>query len=282
MAHHPLGRTHRARMWPGSSSAAGRRGIDFSTWALGSDIWTLGKVPLVKNILAQVLRRAHGRFADGLQLGRDVAALCGRPCAFLPSSRTLEPLAGKVLREQPPYRLAFLGRWHPNKGADLLLEALGALTDEDWARIESVRICGGGPLEDAVHGTAARLASFGRPVSVGGYLDPDGARSLLAWADYALVPSRIESIPVVFSDALQMRCPVIAMPVGDLPALIGKNRCGVCARSVDPVSFADALREALRTSPRSYEDGVATAKLTFEPRRAAAALLEQIQTSSCR
>jgi glycosyltransferase involved in cell wall biosynthesis len=199
----------------------------------------------------------------------------------LPSSRILEPLAEKKLREQPPYRLAYLGRWHPNKGTDLLLEALGGLKDKDWARIEAVRICGGGPLESRVRAAASSLASSGRPVSVEGYLDQDGARRLFSWADYVLIPSRIESIPVVFSDAMQMSCPVVAMPVGDLQSLIEKKRCGVCARSVDPLSFADALREATRTPPRFFRKGMADARSTFEPRHAAAAFIDQLKTRSC-
>ncbi len=48
-----------------------------------------------------------------------------------------------------PYRLAFLGRWHPNKGTDLLLDALHQLRDEDWHRIEAVRIAGGAPWKIA-------------------------------------------------------------------------------------------------------------------------------------
>ncbi len=258
--------------------AARSRGICFSTWALGSDIWALGKIPLVRSLLAHVLRRAQLRFADGLQLGRDVTALCGRPCGFLPSSRVLVPPVGKALRVRPPYRLAYLGRWHPNKGTDLLLEAMGALNGEDWRRIEAVRIFGGGPLESDVKKTAARLKSSGRPVTVGGYLDQDGARRLFAWADYVLIPSRIESIPVVFSDALQMNCPVIAMPVGDLPALIGNNPCGICARSVASLSFADAVRQALHTPPHRFETGMAAVRSVFDPRRAAAGLLEQLKT----
>lgn len=260
--------------------AASRRGISFSAWALGSDIWTLGKIPLVKSLMAYVLRRAQFRFADGLQLGRDVTALCGRPCGFLPSSRVLAPPVGKALRKQPPYRLAYLGRWHSNKGTDLLLEAIGRLNEEDWRRIEAVRIFGGGPLESDVKKAVARLTSSGHPVSVGGYLDYNGARDLFSWADYVLIPSRIESIPVVFSDALQMNCPVIAMPVGDLPALVGKNRCGVCARSVASLSFADAVRQALHTPPHLFEAGMSAVRSVFDPRRAAAGLLEQLKTKT--
>ncbi len=258
--------------------AARRHGMAFSTWALGSDIWTLGNVPLVKNLLAHVLRRAHWRFADGLQLGRDVAAICGQPCGFLPSSRVLSPLAAKIPRHQPPYRLAYLGRWHPNKGVDLLTAALSALNDEDWQRIEAVRICGGGPLENQVRTDVRRLGAAGRPVSAGGYLDPVAARALFAWADYVLIPSRIESIPVVFSDAMQSGCPVIATPVGDLQELIDKHRCGVCSPSVDPIRYADAIRKAINTSPDFFEKGIAAARPTFDLRHTALTLIEQIRT----
>ncbi len=258
--------------------AARRHGMAFSTWALGSDIWTLGKIPLVKNILTHVLRRAQWRFADGLQLGRDVTALCGRPCGFLPSSRVLSPLAAKISRHHPPYRLAYLGRWHPNKGVDLLLEALQVISDADWARIEAVRICGGGPLENQVRTDVQRLGAAGRPVSAGGYLDPVAARALFAWADYVLIPSRIESIPVVFSDAMQSGCPVIATPVGDLQELIDKHRCGVCSPSVDPIRYADAIRKAINTSPGFFEKGIAAARPTFDLRHTALTLIEQIRT----
>jgi glycosyltransferase involved in cell wall biosynthesis len=260
--------------------AADRHNISFSTWALGSDIWTLGKVPLVRSLLSHVLRRAQWRFADGLKLGKDVEALCGRPCGFLPSSRSLDASCSKTLRQRPPYRLAYLGRWHPNKGTDLLMQALETLNDEDWARIDAVRICGGGPLESRVRFDAERLASSGRPVNVGGYLDQDGARNLLAWADYVLIPSRIESIPVVFSDAMQMNCPVVAMPVGDLQELIGKNQCGICSHSVDPLAFANALREAIHTPPRFFESGIAAAGSAFDSQQAAAAFIDQLKTKS--
>lgn len=260
--------------------AADRHNISFSAWALGSDIWTLGKVPLVRSLLSHVLHRAQWRFADGLKLGKDVETLCGRPCGFLPSSRSLDASCSKTLRQRPPYRLAYLGRWHPNKGTDLLLQALDTLNDEDWARIDSVRICGGGPLENRVRFDAERLASSGRPVNVGGYLDQDGARNLLAWADYVLIPSRIESIPVVFSDAMQMNCPVVAMPVGDLQELIGKNQCGTCSHSVDPLAFATALREAIHTPPRFFESGIAAARSAFDPQQAAAAFIDQLKTQS--
>lgn len=59
--------------------------IPYSTWALGSDIWSLGKIPIVKTILRRVLRDSYINFADGFQLKNDVAWLSGRTCEFMPS-----------------------------------------------------------------------------------------------------------------------------------------------------------------------------------------------------
>lgn len=83
-------------------TAARRFGIGYSTWSLGSDIWTLSRIPVVRSVLRGVLRDAQTRFADGYQLAEDVEALSGRSCSFLPSSRLL-PLSGKrTLRSAPP------------------------------------------------------------------------------------------------------------------------------------------------------------------------------------
>jgi glycosyltransferase involved in cell wall biosynthesis len=93
-----------------------------------------------------------------------------------------------------------------------------------------------------------------------------------------VIPSRIESIPVIFSDAMQMRCPVIAMPVGDLPPLLAEHRCGVLAPTVTAAGFAQALRQALATAPADFAAGLNTAASAFDVAATArdlAALLER-------
>lgn len=256
--------------------ASQRFGIPYSLWALGSDIWTLGKIPIVRGLLRQVLRQATNRYADGLALKDDVERISGKPCVFLPSCRSLTDNRVKILRDRPPYRLAFLGRWHPNKGIDLLLQALELLSNEDWQYLEAVRIHGGGPLEKLVQTHAAHLVDADRPIIVGGYLDRDGARDLLAWADYVVIPSRIESIPVIFSDAMQMQCPVIASPVGDLPQLIADHHCGILAATVDASSLVQALRHALSLAPTDFTDGLCSAAAAFDVATAAHNLVEML------
>lgn len=238
-------------------------GTPYSVWALGSDIWAMRKFLLTRRVLVQVLKESDRRFADGQQLAANVEQLCGLPCQFLPSSRRLPPPVQKALRTAPPYRLAFLGRWHVNKGADILAESLSLLTPDKRSLIEEVRVAGGGPLEQAVRRGCERARSRGVPVTVLGYLDRGAACELLAWADYLLIPSRIESIPVVFSDAMQMGTPVVTTPVGDLPALIQMHQVGIAAKAVSAEAFCRALGEALSTPPSQYSANLANTARIF-------------------
>ena len=256
--------------------AARRYGIPYSTWSLGSDIWSLAHVPLVRSYLRRVLREAQHRFADGYGLATDVEKIANLPCKFLPSSRTLPVRAPRQWRTAGPYRLAYLGRWHPNKGVDILLDALELLDDAAWAKIQCVRIFGGGPLQERVHQQAARLVGSGRPIEVGGYLERDDAIRLLEESDFLLLPSRIESIPVVFSDAMQMGCPIVATPVGDLPRLLTENKVGELAKAVTPAEFAEAIEKIVETPPKAFAEALPSAAELFRVEPAAAKLIQQI------
>ena len=264
--------------WAGREAVS--RGIPYSVWALGSDIWSLGRVPLVRRVLGNVLRGATRRYADGLGLCTDVEQICGMPCTFLPSSRRLPPRRENAVAERPPFKLAFLGRWHPNKGTDLLMRTLQRLDDSDWSRIAELRIFGGGPLEREVQAVAQQLVADGRPITVGGYLDKDDAARLVASADYLLLPSRIESIPVIYSDAVQLGTPIISTPVGDLPRLHQKHETGIMADDVTSASFAAAIRAALEDDPGRFVPQLAAAREAFDLHRIVANFVNDLGLSA--
>jgi glycosyltransferase involved in cell wall biosynthesis len=239
-------------------------GIPYSVWALGSDVWNLGKIPLVKKLLKIVLRDSFMCFADGYILKKDVKKISGKSCEFLASTRRLPTVKEKSLSTAPPYKLVYLGRWHHNKGTDILLDSLHLLSDENWAKIEEVRIFGGGTLEKIIKSGYAALKEVGRPVLLGGYLDKTQAAELLLWADYLLIPSRIESIPIIFSDAMQASCPVVTTPVGDLSHLIKRYKVGILSTEVSAKAFGSAICEALHKPPCLYINGLQDIKKQFD------------------
>jgi len=253
-------------------------GTPYSTWALGSDIWSLGRIPLIRTILRAVLRHSKTNFADGHMLQDEVALLGQRPCKFLPSTRRLEiPPAAPPTTRPPGRRLAFLGRWHPNKGPDLLLDALALLDQEQLGKIAEIRFYGGGPLEQAVLEQARELQAKGLRLTIGGYLGKTEAAALLQWGDYVLIPSRIESIPVIFSDAMKLSRPIVATPVGDLARLVGSYHCGIVAEAATAPAFARALSIALDTDPGVFSAGVAEAGQDFSLPASVARFLAAIE-----
>jgi glycosyltransferase involved in cell wall biosynthesis len=200
------------------------------------------------------LKDAKECFADGFELCSDVTAISGKPTRFMASYRRLK-LGNeiKIHSLNGPYSLSFLGRWHKNKGIDLLLNSLKELSDDDWELISSVTIAGGGPLAEIVIREVNNLKQLGRQVEVLGYLNElDVVELLFHNTDYLMLPSRIESIPVVFSDALQCSCPVVAMPVGDLPRIYGMAQFGVLAEGVTSDDYTVAIRKVLSVSPGSF------------------------------
>lgn len=232
--------------------AASRYGLSYSVWLLGSDVWSLGRIPILRNILAKVIRKARNVWADGYLLASDAQAIANASVGFLPSTRSIERRGEVQPRHTPPYRLLFLGRWHVNKGVDLLLNALDLLSEEDWSLIASVEIQGGGPLDALVRSRVESLRGKSRPVGAGRFLDKKEAEDAIDGCDWVLLPSRIESIPVIFSDAMKLGRPVISMPVGDLPVLISRYDCGLNSPTLDAAGFAKTLHLALRTDANIY------------------------------
>lgn len=249
-------------------------GMDYSVWMLGSDVWTLGRIPVLHQMLGRVIRGAKHAYADGYQLVVDANNISGVPVAFLPSTREIDLIDPPPVRSVGPFRLLFLGRWHPNKGVDLLLDALAELSDEDWSRIEILEIQGGGPLQATVQARVAALREHNRPVKIGSFLAKPEAEAAISRSDWVLIPSRIESIPVVFSDAIKLGRPVVTTPVGDLPRLLTEHSCGVLSAGIDARSFAVALRFALREKPMDYTDSIRAVAPMFSMQGIAGQLLQ--------
>jgi glycosyltransferase involved in cell wall biosynthesis len=248
-----------------------RLGLRYVTWCLGSDIWTFGRTPGLRSVVRAALRASDAIYADGLELGRETEVLCGRPCAFLPSSRVLDRrLAAPIETNGRRPLFFFVGRYARVKGVDVLLDAMAAYVRRG-GRGELV-MRGGGPLEDLVRKRIEREDLRGR-VLVGGYADSAVVVSCLASCDVQLIPSRQESIPVAYSDGLQMGRPLIVSDVGDMGDLMRRHEAGL----VVPVEDADALAEAMLSIDRDgtdrYRQAVIAASREFDLEKSARTLV---------
>jgi glycosyltransferase involved in cell wall biosynthesis len=240
-------------------------GIPYDVWALGSDIWKIRKIPVLgKMMLQTIMKHADRVFADGIQLSREVEDLTDVPCEFLPSSRKIPPPNEKMFSADTAKvtHFLFVGRYHVNKGPDLLIQAVACLPPEIRASIR-VHMFGLGPMENELKEMISAM-QLKECIDLNGPIQAQEFSNHLDSVSFLVIPSRIESIPVVFSDALQMGTPVVSMPVGDLEPLIRKFECGIVAEEVSAEALAAAIEEAVKKDKAFFRDGTAQAYRQFE------------------
>jgi len=250
---------------------AGKLGkkVPYDVWALGSDIWKIRKIPFLgKMILKIVIRNAERVFSDGTQLCAEVRDLTGVPCDFLHSSRKLPPPNEHLFLADPAHlrHFLFVGRYHVNKGPDLLIQAIGCLPQVIKESIR-VHMFGLGPLEETLRKMISEMR-LERYIHLHGPIEAQEFSNYLNSVSFLVIPSRIESIPVVFSDALQSGTPVVAMPVGDLGPLIKEFGCGLLADEVSAEALASAIKAAIQQGKAPFQDGASKAYEQFDIKRA--------------
>jgi glycosyltransferase involved in cell wall biosynthesis len=223
-----------------------RSGVPYAVWALGSDINSAARYPVLHSLIRRVLRGARWRFADGIALAERTRLIAGMDCQFLPTTRSFPPsderveLAGKV-------RFLFVGRLERVKGIDVLIAAMARLRDVPGIHLY---VIGGGSLEQEV---AAQIASSGLENIV--TMVPRGSAAQLAAymkaCECLVIPSRKESIPVVFSEALQVGIPLLVTDAGDMGTLAREHHLAAPVPAADSEALAEAMR-AFAANPAEY------------------------------
>ncbi len=158
----------------------------------------------------------------------------------------IDRVAAKVDRSsgQVCPSILFVGRFAPEKGIDLLLQAMQMLLVEGMSfRLDLV---GSGPLEADLR-SQAQLADIN--VVFHGWL-PDGPElaQALAGADLLVQPSRQEGIPKVLLLAMAHSLPIVATRVGGIPDIITNEVNGLLVPPEDPSCIAEAIRRLLTDS----------------------------------
>jgi glycosyltransferase involved in cell wall biosynthesis len=257
-------------MWAVPSGLFGLAGklaqnMPYDVWALGSDIWKIRRIPVLgRMILKKVMKNADRVFADGIQLCKEVKELTGVTCEFLASSRKLPPPQKKAILPASPglKHFMFVGRYHINKGPDLLIKAVSRLPQETRDAIH-VHMFGLGPMETELKDMISEFR-LNKYISLNGPIQSQEFSNYLDSVSFLVIPSRIESIPVVFSDAVQTGTPVVSNPVGDLTDLITKFNCGIIAAEVSAEALSAAIEEAVKTGEDHFREGVKNACKLFE------------------
>lgn len=137
-----------------------------------------------------------------------------------------------------PVRIGSLGRLHPVKGYDVLIDALALLPD--GLPKPQVIIAGEGAERDHLR---QRADAAGVGIDLAGY--SANPRDFLAGLHLYVQPSRSEGLCVAAHEAMQAGLPVIASAVGQLPYSIAAGRNGLTVPPGDATALAAALADLL-------------------------------------
>lgn len=232
-----------------------RLGIPFGVWALGSDIWARHKYPFGPQLVKMVLEEADFRFADGVKLAEDVQTICGKKTQFVPSVRKLNPKNSTHLSTLPGSpRFLFIGRYELNKGPDFLIQAMNSYINQGGKG--HLYVFGTGSLESGLRDLAKGNTA---QIHIGGIATPDQVAAYMKACDYLVIPSRIESIPLILIDAIQMGIPVIATRVGDMGKILSDYNIGIPIEPLDVPGLVEVFH-ACETKKITEADWISARK----------------------
>ncbi|PIZ71114.1 hypothetical protein COY07_05570 [Candidatus Peregrinibacteria bacterium CG_4_10_14_0_2_um_filter_43_11] len=230
--------------------------VPYAVWTLGSDIWVYGRKFYTKPLIKMILRSADKLYSDGFLLGKETAKLGGQKCVFLPSTQKLTTEG--IEKMQLPYKtekinFLFIGRYHINKGPDVLLDAIALLPKEIGEKCH-FHLFGGGDLEPLLF-RKVKVLNLSN-ITINGFVNTTECSALLRHAHFLIIPSREDSIPVVLSDALQCHLPVIVAQVGDMKQLADEYGIGYSFPREDAKILAKYIQQAVNDDKENFRNKI--------------------------
>jgi glycosyltransferase involved in cell wall biosynthesis len=210
--------------------------------------------------LRRGLRRVSRFYAHGPGARAAILAAGLDPALLRPGVSPVADIDGRERPGLPAPRIVFAGRMHPEKGPDLLVEALAALPAAPPALL-----LGDGPLRAGLEARVRELGLGGRVRFAGWQAHPCAT---IAGASVLVVPSRDESWSQTAVLGMALGVPVVGTDVDGLPDTLARGR-GIVVPAGDPAALAAAIDDVLtgrRTADlagaRRYAQGFSVDRVT--------------------
>ena len=224
-------------------------------------------VPLVATIHATEHGRQNGLHNSAQQhISETEWWLCYQACRVVTCSSYMKEEVGRIFavpgdkvsvipngigeawfevtrHEAPEPTVIFVGRLVPEKGPQVLVEAMASVL----AEFPSARLvlAGDGPMEGDIRHRIYQWG-LGKAVTLAGRLDDEGLGRLYERAWVAVFPSSYEPFGIVALEAMATGVPCIAGDAGGLREVVRNGRTGLLAQPGDPEALAGAVKALLR------------------------------------
>jgi glycosyltransferase involved in cell wall biosynthesis len=240
-----------------ANQAFRRTKVPYSVWSLGSDIYRYGRNPFLYPMMRRIIQEAKSVFADGFDLSKRIEERFGRKCFFLATTRTIEKIGPdkpekqeRLKKKEDPYRFLFVGRIEKVKGIDLLLQCMAYLKEE--ALDVHLTVVGSGSMEEWAR-SFIKDQGLERSIAWMGNVPDETLASLYESSDCVVIPSRSESIPLVFSEALMFNKDLIVTDVGDMGMLGRRYEVARVIPSGDVIALKETMKKGVERKAKGEE-----------------------------
>lgn len=215
--------------------------IPYCCRALGSDVYIAADNSFLRLLLKHITRKSALLFADGFDLCQKTSALAnGKKCYFAATARKMENIntSFKIKTSFKRFTFCCIGRLHQTKGQDILIRACDILFKKgvDF----QCYLIGEGEEKNNIKKLIKNL-SLEQNVLLTGRIEDAEVQELLRNIDCVIIPSRSESIPLVLTEAVAAKKPLIVSNVGDMGLLAEKYNLGYVVELEDHNGLAEAL-----------------------------------------
>ncbi len=143
-----------------------------------------------------------------------------------------------------------LGRLHPVKGLDILLDAVKVLKNQNTS-VPILTICGDGREKNRLL-QQTRMNNLADCVVFLGEVSGSKKAWLLANCSFLVQPSRAEGLPNSVLEAMSYGKAVLATAVGGLPELLTSGENGLLVEPANPTALANGLQKMLNADLSNY------------------------------
>jgi len=212
--------------------------IPYVVWGQGSDIYLPGRFTRMTS--KSILQNADAVLALTEDMKQKMREICDRDISVVPNGIDLKrfEISSGEKKEGSAKTIIFVGRLHPVKGVQYLIEAM-ATVHQQMPNVKLV-IVGDGVERARLEELTERL-NLNDCIQFAGQVSQESIPRLMHQADVFVLSSLSEGLPVVILEAMAAGLPIVATKVGGIPDIVEEGVNGYLVNAKNPEEIADRL-----------------------------------------
>ena len=218
--------------------------IPYVVWGQGSDIYLPRKFTRMTS--KPILQNADGVLALTADMKEKMHKICNRDISVIPNGVDLERfiVSSENERKGNAKTIIFVGRLHPVKGVQYLIEAM-AIVHQEMPDAKLV-IVGDGDERSRLEELVEKL-NLSDCIQFAGRMPQENIPRLMCQADIFALSSLSEGLPVALLEVMAARLPIVATNVGGIPDIVEEGVNGYLVNAKNPNEIADRILILLRS-----------------------------------